>query len=138
MIIDRLCLLLAASFLAKTEQACGAGVLEPKDLALVTDKSIRVLIYDTNDSLKNEESAYAALFDRKSREVGITTTVFGAGSQFKGFGSKYVAVAPLLQKMDPETLVVISDGRDVVLNVPNMEQAPEALHIRECISLLDS
>jgi len=124
--------LLVATIVDGMALAQGSEVASPElplasnDVSKASD-NFHVLIYDTNDSLEKEESAFAALFDQKSRALGIPTTVFGAGSKFLGFGSKYVSVVPLLQDMNPDTPVVVSDARDVILNVPNKEKAPGML-----------
>ena len=44
--------------------------------------------------------------------------MFGQGQHFDGYGSKYSAVLPVLHSMSPDTLVVLSDGRDVLINNP--------------------
>ena len=49
--------------------------------------------------------------------LGIDTTVFGQGSTFNGFSSQYAAVRPLLEAMDEDTVVIMSDSRDVLVNV---------------------
>mmetsp|Transcript_1411 Transcript_1411/g.3303 ORF Transcript_1411/g.3303 Transcript_1411/m.3303 type:complete len:683 (-) Transcript_1411:185-2233(-) len=48
---------------------------------------------------------------------GINATVIGNGTEFKGFGSKYAAALPVLKSLPPDALVVLSDSRDVLLNI---------------------
>ncbi|KAL7553064.1 hypothetical protein ACHAWF_016322 [Thalassiosira exigua] len=49
---------------------------------------------------------------------GINVTFFGQGTNFQGFGSKYAAVIPVLMNLPEDSLVVLSDGRDVITNIP--------------------
>ena len=44
--------------------------------------------------------------------------MFGVGQEFEGYGSKYSAVYSVLQKLPTHSLVVLSDGRDVLINNP--------------------
>lgn len=53
------------------------------------------------------------------------------GDDFEGFGSKYAAVYPLLSKMNPASLVVISDGRDVLINNPMFDHADVSSAVSE-------
>jgi hypothetical protein len=48
---------------------------------------------------------------------GLAVQTVGLGESFNGFGSKYTAVLPALIQLDPSALTVISDGRDVLLNL---------------------
>jgi len=50
---------------------------------------------------------------------GVSAAVFGQGQHFDGYGSKYSAVLPMLKKMASGDLVVLSDGRDVLINNPS-------------------
>jgi hypothetical protein len=75
-----------------------------------------VLIYETDES--SSDSLASRLVEQSSRLDGAEASIFGRGESFEGFGSKYSAVYPILKKMSPSALVVLSDGRDVLLNNP--------------------
>jgi hypothetical protein len=77
---------------------------------------INVLIYETDESSTDTPSL--RLVEQASRLEGVEASIFGRGQSFEGFGSKYAAVYPVLKKMSPTALVVLSDGRDVLLNNP--------------------
>jgi hypothetical protein len=48
----------------------------------------------------------------------VNAILFGANEAFEGYGSKYAAAYPVLEKLAPETLVILTDGRDVLVNNP--------------------
>jgi hypothetical protein len=75
-------------------------------------EDVQLLIYETDVTLKS------ILTIQASKIPGITATMVGQGTNFEGFGSKYDAVMPHLRQLDPETLVVLSDSRDVIINEP--------------------
>jgi hypothetical protein len=79
-------------------------------------EQIHVLIYETDES--STDSPSLRLVEQASRLEGVEASMFGRGESFEGFGSKYAAVYPILKKMSPSSLVVLSDGRDVLLNNP--------------------
>ena len=78
-------------------------------------KPITVLIYETDIVSK---SPAMHLFNQISRLQGINAFVVGSGQGFEGYGSKYAAVYPVLRNLPSDQLVVLSDGRDVLLNNP--------------------
>jgi hypothetical protein len=85
--------------------------------------SVHVLVYETE--LNNDReflSPAEHLVDQINDRVnGMTASVFGQGNSFSGFGSKFSAVLPILREIqveDPESIVVISDSRDVLINNP--------------------
>jgi hypothetical protein len=47
---------------------------------------------------------------------GLAVQTVGLGNIFRGFGSKYNAILPALRRLDASALVIVSDGRDVLLN----------------------
>lgn len=74
------------------------------------------MIYETEST---DESPAKNLVQQLLRLDDIEADVFGNGQGFEGFGSKYAAVYPILKKLPADKLVVISDGRDVLLNIPS-------------------
>jgi hypothetical protein len=101
-----LVMMLAVSFLAYLDQASSSDV-EPL-------KNVIVLPYETEESsdLRNADRvAFSA------RRAGMGAEVFGTGTAFNGFGSKYLHLKPKLESIAPDTLVVVSDGRDVLVNI---------------------
>jgi hypothetical protein len=83
-------------------------------VGLTNYTELQLLIYETQPL---EESPAAGLFRRVSDLKGINATIVGQGSHYSGFGSKYAAAIPVLQRLPPESLVVLSDSRDVITNV---------------------
>jgi hypothetical protein len=84
-----------------------------KETIIQQQPPVQVLLYET----MAEKSSHAhKLLDQLAQLEDIEGTIFGEGTGFEGFGSKYSAVFPVLQEMDPNTLVVISDARDVLVN----------------------
>jgi hypothetical protein len=77
--------------------------------------TINVLVYDTK---AGENSATLRLVEQAGRLVGVKASLFGVDDEFEGFGSKYAALYPLLTKMAPNALVIVSDGYDVLVNNP--------------------
>ena len=77
---------------------------------------VQLLMYETDVTLKSILAVQAANIP------GITASVIGQGTVFEGFGSKYEAVLPVLRSFDPDTLVVLSDARDVIINEPANRQ----------------
>ena len=77
---------------------------------------MHVLIYET--VVESGVSPATRLAHQAEQLPGVSATLFGQGEHFDGYGSKYSAVLPVLQKMDPTELVVLSDGRDVLINNP--------------------
>ena len=91
-------------------------------------RQIEVLIYET-ESVKDTPAAN--LFEQVQHLEGVTATLVGQGQTFEGFGSKYAAVYSFLSMMEPDALVVISDGRDVLINNPMQSDAYAALSVQE-------
>jgi hypothetical protein len=88
-----------------------------------TFTKVHIIMFETDSSEEHEENSSLGYFIKTSARVGIKTTTFGAGSSFKGWGAKYQYVHDLLNAMSDDTLVVVSDARDVMLNVPSRESA---------------
>jgi hypothetical protein len=85
----------------------------------VTCKStddLQLLIYET------DADHMTILEEQVANIPGISATVVGHGTTFEGFSSKYEAVIPALRKMDSDSLVVLSDSRDVLINHPWIRQ----------------
>ena len=76
---------------------------------------VQLLIYETEVS---NDSPVNNLVNQASHIPGLTTTVVGQGKKFGGFGSKYESVLPILEQMESDALVVLSDARDVLINNP--------------------
>ena len=93
-----------------------------------TALDVQLLIFETEVS---KDSPVNNLVSQASRIPGLATTVVGQGKKFGGFGSKYESVLPLLEKMENDALVVLSDARDVLINNPmdtNNNIAAHAIH----------
>jgi lipopolysaccharide biosynthesis glycosyltransferase/LPS sulfotransferase NodH len=74
---------------------------------------VQLLIYDDSETLEKTHQFH--------QEKGINATMFGRtvhGDESKNYSSKFSAAVPLLQNMLPETLVVLSDNRDVRVQFP--------------------
>ena len=79
-------------------------------------EDIQIFVYETE--ILEGVSPASRLVDQIERLPGVSATIFGQGEHFDGYGSKYSAVMPILKELSPETLVVLSDSRDVLLNNP--------------------
>jgi hypothetical protein len=64
------------------------------------------------------DSPSRRLMAQSLRLDGVIASMLGNGDEVEGYGSKYAAVYLVLKKMPPSALVVLSDGRDVLLNNP--------------------
>ena len=55
--------------------------------------------------------------------------VVGQGTEFRGFGAKWLLVLESLKNSDlsPEDIVVVADNRDVMINMHKEQQLPEAI-----------
>lgn len=107
----------------------------PADTAILEhDDPIHVLLYET-DALQ-DSSAYS-LVQQLSKLQGIKVNVLGTNHGFEGFGSKYAAVYPHVKELNPNSLVVICDSRDVIVNNPMNSDAYSALATQEFRSTFD-
>jgi hypothetical protein len=81
----------------------------------VFDDTVHVLVYETV-----RDAAEVSTLQRQieGRINGLNLTTFGESSRFEGFGNKFVSVLPILREMDKDSLVVIADSRDVLVNNP--------------------
>jgi hypothetical protein len=86
---------------------------EPKSSKSPT---VHVLLYETESVTENSHAQ--SLMQQLSHFPGVQASIFGQGTAFEGFGSKYAAVYPILQTLSPHDLVVLSDSRDVLINSP--------------------
>jgi hypothetical protein len=89
--------------------------------------TVHLLIYETEVS---NDSPVNNLVNQASRIPGLATTVVGQGKKFGGFGSKYESVIPVIERLESDTLVVLSDARDVLINNPmgnNLDVAANAI-----------
>jgi hypothetical protein len=78
------------------------------------------MVYETDKS--SGSTAHTLAKQINGRVNDITVTVFGEGTKFNGFGSKFSAVLPLLKTKDADSLIVLSDSRDVLINNPNNDE----------------
>jgi hypothetical protein len=81
---------------------------------------IDVMVYET-DGIQ-DSPAHTLANQINGRVNGINVTVFGEGLSYQGFGSKFSAALPLLLSKDPESLIVLSDSRDVLINNPQNDE----------------
>ena len=79
---------------------------------------IHLLIYETDT-----DPSSSIIKEQALNIPGIQTTIIGSGSKFEGFGSKYESVLPVLSTMDADSLVVLSDSRDVLINDPERSRS---------------
>jgi hypothetical protein len=94
---------------------------EPAMTTTTTTTRLYIFIYETEESSSVDPSSSPAtlLLEQANSLAGVRAVVFGQGSQFEGYASKYEAVRPLLHSAaTPEDIVVITDGRDVLINHP--------------------
>lgn len=81
---------------------------------------IHVLIYESQTTKANEFSPAERLLDQINNGLhGFRGRIFGQNESFVGFGTKFITVLPILHEMlitNPDSLVVITDSRDVLIN----------------------
>lgn len=80
--------------------------------------TVQFLLYETESPPSPQTQSLMKQLQQKL--PGVNATVFGQAQGrggFQGYGYKYSAVIPLLKAMDPESLVVICDSRDVLANL---------------------
>ena len=95
-------LLSVTVILASINHVCGTTT--------VTD--LQLLIYETDDQ-------FISILEEQAEQIpDITTFIVGHGEIYEGFGSKYESIIPVLQQIDVDALVVLSDSCDVLLNHP--------------------
>ncbi|KAI2493564.1 sulfotransferase family [Fragilaria crotonensis] len=94
-----------------------------------TFNKVHIIMFETSSTEQYEENSSLGFFLQTSERVGIETTTFGAGTSFKGWGDKYLHIRDILKEMSDDTLVVVSDARDVLLNVPDRESAAASFPI---------
>mmetsp|Transcript_6570 Transcript_6570/g.15997 ORF Transcript_6570/g.15997 Transcript_6570/m.15997 type:complete len:516 (-) Transcript_6570:190-1737(-) len=88
---------------------------------------IHVLMYETDSSLKDDPTSPLAFFMQQSRIADMSTTIYGGGLEYHGFGDKYQTLKAILEVIDPDKLIVIADARDVALNIPKNKEAANAV-----------
>ena len=78
-------------------------------------------IQDVHLLIFESDSESVVLPAKQAAQAGLSFTVFGGGHQFKGFGTKWHILPDILVTMDPNALVLVMDGRDVMLNIPQTD-----------------
>ena len=86
-------------------------------------KKVHIIMFETDKAVEHQENSSLGFFLKTSERAGIETTTFGTGNKFTGWGDKYTYVREMLNSMNDDTLVVVSDARDVLLNVPDRKTA---------------
>jgi len=81
-------------------------------------EDIHVLMYETDSSLENDPTSPLSFFKERSSFADLSTTIYGGGLEYHGFGDKYQTLRSILEVIDPNKLVVVADARDVALNIP--------------------
>jgi hypothetical protein len=98
-----------------------------KNRAKSAFKKVHIIMFETDGTVEHEENSSLGYFLNASRKASkkaqIKTTTFGVGKSFTGWGDKYMYIREMLNTMSNDTLVVVSDARDVLLNVPDNESA---------------
>jgi lipopolysaccharide biosynthesis glycosyltransferase len=72
---------------------------------------MQLLVYHTDEM-------YFRTFQYLDQKIGLNTTLFGNDPKAEGYGNKFKVVHPILKEMSPDTMVVLSDDRDVWTNFP--------------------
>jgi hypothetical protein len=94
---------------------CSVVIAEASSSSSSSNDDIHLVMYETE---LDDLSIANVLVEQASQIPGLTATIVGQGTTFEGFGSKYEAVIPFLRTLEPDALVVLSDGRDVLMNHP--------------------
>ena len=92
-----------------------------------TLKKVHIIIFETDETVEHQQNSSLAYFlqtsQKASKKAPIETTTLGIGSHFGGWGDKYWYIRETLKNMTDDTLIVVSDSRDVLLNVPDNDVA---------------
>jgi hypothetical protein len=81
------------------------------------DSRLHILLFETD-----REQVPDILLTKQIDRAGISYSVFGAGAKFEGYGTKWGLALSALADIPPDALVVISDSRDVILNIHNNDK----------------
>ena len=73
-----------------------------------TFKKVHILMFETDETVEQEENSSLGFFLKTSEKAGIQTTTFGVGKSFTGWGDKYLYIREMLLSMSDDTLVVVS------------------------------
>lgn len=82
------------------------------------ENKLHILVFETVASRVPD----TVLLQQAADHAGIYTTVFGTGTEFEGFGTKWQVILPVLADLPSNELVVIADGRDVILNIHSKDE----------------
>ena len=82
------------------------------------------MIFET-EVTEGDDAPAQHLMRQASAISGLQATLIGQGQKFDGFGSKYEAVIPLLRTLPSDTIVVLSDARDVLINIQSEKTVVE-------------
>jgi hypothetical protein len=96
-------------------------LLAASSSASILHDAVDVLVYETDTSTDTPAHLLASQVNEKIQ--GMNVEIFGQGSGYKGFGSKFSAALPHLRSRNP-------DSRDVLINNPYNDE-------RYATSLLD-
>jgi hypothetical protein len=83
---------------------------------------VQILMYETDSTQEQNPRSPLHFMKKRSEVANLKTTVYGGGLPFRGFGDKYQTLRPLLEIANPNTLIIVADARDTVLNVPDNEE----------------
>jgi len=82
-------------------------------------KDVQILMYETDSTMEQDPKSPLHFMKKRSKVANLKTTVYGGDLPFRGFGDKYQTLRPLLEIANPSTLIILTDSRDTVLNVPD-------------------
>jgi len=116
---------------AETREALGANGFG-MHIGLANYTQLQLLVFET-DPLEKMKLADRHV-KRTDEMKGINVTVIGQGKTFHGYGSKYAAAKPVLGELPPDSLVVLSDSRDVITNIHQKRHF--GLHMRLYSSII--
>mmetsp|Transcript_7424 Transcript_7424/g.15948 ORF Transcript_7424/g.15948 Transcript_7424/m.15948 type:complete len:447 (+) Transcript_7424:61-1401(+) len=105
-----------------TQALCLVGTLSHTAFAAGEFRDdVHVLMYETDGKSEGQPNSPLHFFKERSQVAKLKTTVYGNYLEHRGFGDKYQTLRPLLEIIDEETLIILSDARDVALNIPEDE-----------------
>jgi len=87
----------------------------------ISRKDVQILMYETDSTMEQDPKSPLYFMKKRSEVANLKTTVYGGDLPFRGFGDKYQTLRPLLEIANPNTLIILTDARDTVLNVPDDE-----------------
>ncbi|CAK0836555.1 unnamed protein product [Prorocentrum cordatum] len=74
-------------------------------------------VFETDALAPHSMTGYAEQYTAQMRRGGLPYVIVGSGSAYRGWGQKWHAAREILERLPRRALVLVSDSRDVLLNL---------------------